>query len=67
MNSKLNMRRTGLLICLLAGFVWLAGAEPLQLKKLTCEYVENPLGTDALTPVLGWQLESRARNQMQSA
>lgn len=67
MNNNSIMRRTGLLICLLAGFAWFAVAEPLQLKKLTCEYAENPLGTDALTPVLGWQLESQARNQLQSA
>lgn len=61
------MKRTGILICLLAGFVLLANAESLQLKGLTCEYVENPLGMDALNPVLGWQLESQVRNQVQSA
>ncbi|WP_288207294.1 family 78 glycoside hydrolase catalytic domain [uncultured Parabacteroides sp.] len=61
------MKRTILLICLLVGWVFLAGAEPLRLKRLTCEYIENPLGVDALNPVLGWQLESSARNQMQSA
>lgn len=61
------MKRIGLLICILTGFVFLAGAEPLQLQVLTCEYVENPLGVDALNPVFGWQLESPARNQVQSA
>ena len=61
------MRRIGILICLLAGIALFAGAESLQLKGLTCEYVENPLGVDALNPVLGWQLESQARNQLQSA
>lgn len=61
------MRRIGILICFLAGIALFAGAESLQLKGLTCEYVENPLGVDALNPVLGWQLESQARNQLQSA
>ena len=59
------MKRTILLICFLSGWVFLAGAEPLRLKRLTCEYIENPLGVDAFNPVLGWQLESSARNQVQ--
>lgn len=61
------MRRIGILICLLANIALFAGAESLQLKGLTCEYVENPLGVDVKNPVLGWQLESQARNQLQSA
>lgn len=67
MHNKWNIRKTWHLIYLLTGFTWLAYAEPLQLKKLTCEYLENPLGIDTPAPVLGWQSVSQARNQRQSA
>lgn len=44
-----------------------AGAAPLQIQKLTCEYVENPLGIDAVHPRLGWTFAVVGRNQIQSA
>lgn len=43
-------------------------AEPgLQLDKLTCEYIENPLGIDAKHPRFCWTFNSGARDQLQSA
>lgn len=61
------MKKIYILICLLAGFTFIVGAVPLELKGLTCEYQENPLGVDVLAPLLGWKLESTARSQSQSA
>ena len=39
----------------------------LKPDKLTCEYIENPLGIDILNPRLSWTLLSKERNQEQSA
>jgi alpha-L-rhamnosidase len=36
-------------------------------RRLRTEYLENPLGIDTLNPRLSWQIESCARNVMQSA
>lgn len=35
--------------------------------KLTCEYVENPLGLDKASPRFSWVLDTDKRNQFQSA
>ncbi len=35
--------------------------------RLTCEYLENPLGLDTHTPRFSWTLLSSARNQVQTA
>jgi alpha-L-rhamnosidase len=40
---------------------------PLQPSRLTCEYIENPLGIDTKAPRLSWTLKSTVRNQFQSA
>lgn len=42
-------------------------AAPLQPIRLTCEYLENPLGIDSATPRLSWLLSSIEQNQTQSA
>src|SRR4051812_32012655 len=41
-----------------------AAARPVHLR---CEYRENPLGIDALTPHLSWQSDNTERNWKQSA
>lgn len=40
---------------------------PVSVKKLRTEYLENPLGIDALKPALGWQIVASERNVTQSA
>lgn len=58
-------RKTPLTIFLsLAAFIASASATPVHLR---CEYRENPLGIDALTPHLSWQSVSREHNWKQSA
>ncbi len=44
---------------------WLHAA--IQPSALRCEYAVNPVGVEASHPHLSWELESRARNQRQSA
>lgn len=44
-----------------------ATASVLQPADLRCEYALNPVGVDAARPQLSWILESRERNQKQSA
>lgn len=39
----------------------------MQPANLRCEYAQNPVGVDAIQPQLSWELESRTRNQKQSA
>jgi alpha-L-rhamnosidase len=39
----------------------------LQVDKLTCEYIKNPLGIDTKSPRLSWTLISGKRNQQQTA
>ncbi len=39
----------------------------LKISKLTCNYLENPIGVDSPTPLLSWVLESTGRDQAQSA
>lgn len=50
---------------LLAGNMY--AAAPLQPAKLTCEYIQNPLGIDIAQPRFSWTFTASARNQMQSA
>ncbi len=44
-----------------------AAPSPLQVVKLTCEYIENPLGIDVQFPRLSWTFTATQRNQFQSA
>ncbi|HEX7057117.1 MAG TPA: family 78 glycoside hydrolase catalytic domain [Bacilli bacterium] len=39
----------------------------LQADKLRCEYLENPIGIDVLSPRISWQLRSDARAVLQRA
>ncbi|MBX3253202.1 MAG: family 78 glycoside hydrolase catalytic domain [Chitinophagaceae bacterium] len=56
------------LLCLL---IFLApvvsSGAPINPGKLTCEYIENPLGIGIREPRLSWTLVSDLRNQRQSA
>jgi len=47
--------------------VSLAAAAFAAPVRLRCEYLENPLGIDAVTPHLSWQSDSAARNWKQAA
>jgi len=38
-----------------------------KIKKMKCEYLENPLGIDSKSPRLSWILESEQRGQYQTA
>lgn len=44
-----------------------AAVPPLQPARLTCEYLENPLGIDVQQPRLSWTFVANERNQSQSA
>lgn len=48
-------------------FVALSCLAGVQVENLRCEYRENPLGIDALTPRLCWQMQSTERGQRQTA
>src|SRR4051812_40460742 len=39
----------------------------LEVRKLRCEYRENPIGLDVLHPRISWQLHSDQRGTMQKA
>ena len=39
----------------------------LKPTQLRCEYLDNPIGIDALSPRLSWRLDSDQRGQSQSA
>jgi alpha-L-rhamnosidase len=45
----------------------LFGKTAFQPVRLTCEYLENPLGIDMETPRFGWNISSAGRNSLQSA
>lgn len=60
--------KSALLATVLLGHSFFAQASsPLQPGRLTCEYIENPLGIDSKSPRLSWTLVSNERNQSQSA
>jgi alpha-L-rhamnosidase len=42
-------------------------AQDLSVETLLCDYKKNPLGVEAASPVLSWQLKSTGRNVLQSA
>lgn len=43
------------------------GFSQVQPTKLTCEYIENPLGIDVKSPRLSWNFTASERHQFQSA
>lgn len=42
-------------------------AQPISVQQLTCNHFVNPVGVATPMPVFSWQLQSEARNVMQSA
>src|SRR5687767_12507639 len=69
---KLNAALTlaGFAVCLSSGAPAASArkqADTLTVANLRTEYKENPLGIDAQTPRLSWQLQSNRRGVMQSA
>ncbi len=52
---------------ILALFAITLHAQNLSVEKLTCNYRFNPLGVDAVNPMLGWQLVSKQNNVLQTA
>lgn len=55
------------LLCSLLALSFFSVKAQLQATKLTCEYLENPLGIDEVKPRLSWNLTSPERNQTQTA
>lgn len=55
------------LVVLLFTAVVAVQAQSIKMGKLTCEYIENPLGIDITKPLLGWQILGDKRNQRQIA
>jgi len=43
------------------------GNEAIKVNKLSCEYIENPLGIETSFPRLSWTISGTGRNQSQSA
>jgi len=58
------MKRFYLLFLLLPLQVF---AQTLKVANLQCEYKSDPMGVEAISPKLSWQLQSAGRNTMQSA
>ena len=61
------MKRVLFLVFFWIGISLTTSAQLLKLADLTCEYVENPVGIDATSPVLGWKITASERGQFQSA
>ena len=51
----------------LAQLLVLQSPAAIQPCALRCEYALNPVGVETARPQLSWELESRERNQRQSA
>ena len=62
-----NFFRLFLILFVLASFQTVLAASPLQPDRLTCEYVQNPLGINTRAPRFSWTMTSSARNAKQSA
>lgn len=52
---------------LLIHFSVFVQAQKLEVGQLTCNYKQNPVGTDVLQPQFSWKLSSTERNVMQKA
>src|ERR1700761_5505226 len=53
--------------CSLAPLMLLAAVAHSKPVHLRCEYLQNPLGIDALQPNLSWQSDNTERNWRQTA
>ena len=61
------MKKIFLPIIALLSAVMAMSQSPLQLDRLTCENLINPLGIDEKQPRFGWSMTSAQQNQFQSA
>jgi alpha-L-rhamnosidase len=70
MNIRLR-RRIFLIMIVLLGAFWmiplLTSAQAIAVSDPTCEYLDNPVGIDILTPRFSWKLDSKNRNTVQAA
>ncbi|MGC4036691.1 MAG: family 78 glycoside hydrolase catalytic domain [Chitinophagaceae bacterium] len=66
-KSKVNRNCLFILVSLLLSVQCLFATSPVKITRLTCEYLENPLGIDEKFPRFAWELQSVERNQSQSA
>lgn len=60
-------KRIGCLLALLSVGLVEHGMAAAQVDHLRCEYRENPLGIDSLSPRLSWNMESSEHGQRQTA
>ena len=71
MNHENLSKKQPPLALLIAVLLMMAGFQPLMASvvpvNLQCEYRLNPLGLDVLKPHLMWQVQSRERDQVQTA
>jgi alpha-L-rhamnosidase len=65
-QPNLRPLSVGLLVGLLAIAVSAMGAVPAtaKLANLRCEYLTNPLGIDAPTPRLSWQIDAQGKQDV---
>src|SRR5262245_44502991 len=56
-----------LILCVFSVTQFAVAAQKIQIQRLRCEYLENPLGIDAPQPRLSWVIESTVRAQRQTA
>ncbi|MCD8186304.1 MAG: glycoside hydrolase family 78 protein [Rikenellaceae bacterium] len=56
-------KRTGLLV---AAILAISALRAIDIPKLYCESVENPIGIQTLQPRLGWQLHSEKKGDLQT-
>ncbi len=63
------MKKIGFILFSLLFFnaVSFVEAVPLEVVRLTCEHIRNPLGIDTPAPLLSWQLKSDRRGTYQTA
>jgi alpha-L-rhamnosidase len=66
LDSRWPARLLGLIL-MLPALAPAAGQDPSAPEKLRCEYLENPLGIDVLSPRLSWQLRDSRRGAGQTA
>ena len=59
--------RISILLLFFALSVMISSAQKLQVKELTCEYQENPLGIDVKAPHFSWKLVTSQRDIKQKS
>src|SRR5690242_6143822 len=67
----LMIRRVRLLFCLSIALLALnygkTDAQKITAVNLRCEYIDNPLGINATTPRLSWEISGEGRDIVQTA